>query len=167
MAGLAQRLTQRAQATSPPLVLGHRIACRFGLDSFEQSCFDHRVFFSVRGRPAPGTRTPAGGRSLRSGAHSRRPRWMVVGSRPVIRERCSAPPWPRGGTQARQTSDVAVRPSARSTGSSGEAVPGPDAAGPFDTRDMGRQGSGSVAWRPPSNERGLIHVIGYALLKPR
>ena len=53
MPGLPQPLTQRAQATAYPLLLGHRIPGRFGLDQSEQSRFDQRIFFRRGAGPLP------------------------------------------------------------------------------------------------------------------
>ena len=53
-----------------PTFARHRITGCFGLDHIEQNLFNQRVFFSVRGRPAPGARTPAAGRSRSSDANS-------------------------------------------------------------------------------------------------
>ena len=74
-----------ARSSDPPPVL---------LNQLFQGAFSRRVFFSARGRPAPGSRTRCSGRSAKELDSSCRPRWMVFSSSPVICASKRSPPVP-------------------------------------------------------------------------
>src|SRR5438128_9022004 len=65
---------QLAQAAADVLGRAHGIAAAVGLDQFQQVADQRRVVFLSGGRPPPGRRIRALGRSARSSANSSRPR---------------------------------------------------------------------------------------------
>src|SRR6266849_3268425 len=84
MANGFQSIAQAAQAAAYPDLAGHWVTRRFGFDQLLQGGDDGQVFFFVRGRPPPGSRTRSTGRSTSEAANSWRPRRIVFSSTPVI-----------------------------------------------------------------------------------
>src|SRR5215207_7372791 len=80
-----QRLSNVGQATIEPFGAGHWITRRMRRDHLQQHTDQLRVFFSAASRPPPGCRWRSGGSSTKPALTSRRPRRMVLRSRPVIR----------------------------------------------------------------------------------
>src|SRR5712691_8709786 len=80
MANGFQSITQAAQAAAYPDLAGHRVSRRFGFDQLLQGGDDGQIFFFVRGRPPPGSRTRSTGRSTSEAANSWRPRRIVFSS---------------------------------------------------------------------------------------
>jgi hypothetical protein len=55
-------LRQRSQTRTAPFLAGTGIAGGFGSDAFQQIDDERRIFFSMRGRPPPGSRIRSEGR---------------------------------------------------------------------------------------------------------
>ncbi len=94
MTRVLQALGEMSQTAAHPLLLARRIPRRFWLNQLFQGAISRRVFFSARGRPAPGSRTRCSGRSAKELSSSCRPRWMVFSSSPVICASKRSPPVP-------------------------------------------------------------------------
>src|SRR5919202_702805 len=80
-------LADVAEAAIEPFLRTHRVARSVWSNQLQYGTYESRIFFSARGRPAPGRRWREGGWSAKSAANSRRPNWIVLGSRPVMRAR--------------------------------------------------------------------------------
>src|SRR5258708_1758836 len=69
----SELLRQRTQPRAHPLFVRTRIAGGFGIDTLLQIRDQRRIFFSVRGRPPPGSRTWSVGRLRKSSLSWSRP----------------------------------------------------------------------------------------------
>src|SRR5262249_13643434 len=88
-----EALSERAERAVRPLHAGDGIPCGGVLQQLLQGPQDSGDRTSTRLGPAPARRTrPAG--SVSAASNSRRPRAIVLRSRPVMRSRRAIPPWP-------------------------------------------------------------------------
>ena len=148
-----QPMTQLAQTTADPLPLAHRVTRRCRRDQVQECSGHQRVFFSARGRPAPGPRTRSVGRSVSDTASSCRPRLIVCGSSPVICATNGSPRGLDGSPRWRHTTAVAVHPDGTATRACDDVALDRDGVLPAGHVDIGICGPRDSASHAPRCQR--------------